>query len=192
MSKFRGVIFDMDGTLVEPLLDFSAIRAELNIPPGEGIIEAIERMSPRARRQSMEYLYEQEMEVAGRARLLPHAEDVLDAVKLAGLKSALLTRNMRGAMEMVLERFELSFDMAMCREDGPIKPEPAGILRACKTLAIEPRETACVGDFRYDITAANAAGAVSILLDRNGGLEFAHEADYVIGNLAELKGILEI
>ena len=49
MRRFEGVIFDMDGTLVEPLLDFEAIREELGIAPGEGIIEGIEAMDPPRR-----------------------------------------------------------------------------------------------------------------------------------------------
>ena len=42
MADFDGVIFDMDGTLVVSPLDFVAIRAELGIAPGNGILEEIQ------------------------------------------------------------------------------------------------------------------------------------------------------
>ena len=38
MADFDGVIFDMDGTLVVSPLDFVAIRAELGIAPGNGLL----------------------------------------------------------------------------------------------------------------------------------------------------------
>jgi phosphoglycolate phosphatase-like HAD superfamily hydrolase len=95
-------------------------------------------------------------------------------------------------METVLKKYPLPFDLTWSRENGPIKPQPDGILRACKTLGIAPERTCCVGDFDHDIFAANAAGAVSILLDGNHRCQAAEQADYVITHLEELTGILEI
>jgi len=187
-----GVIFDMDGTLVEPLLDFAALRAELRIADGQGILEALEARPQPQRQAAHAWLLAQEVAAARRADLLPGAADALAAVQAAGLKTALLTRNARAAMELVLARHSLAFDLAWSREDGPIKPEPDGVLRACRALAIAPARTVCVGDFRYDIQAANDAGSVSVLLDRGQGGAFAHEADYVIHGLAELPELLGI
>jgi HAD superfamily hydrolase (TIGR01509 family) len=192
-ERFDAVIFDMDGTLIEPLLDFAAIRAELGIPPDRGIVEAIAAMPPRRAAEANRRLLERECSAAREAELMPGAAEALQAVRDAGLKTALLTRNAREAMEIVLGRFEaLRFDLAWSREAGPIKPEPHGVLRACRELGAAPARTACVGDFRYDVLAANAAGAVSVLLARGRPPEFAREADYVIAGLEELKGILGI
>jgi len=183
----------MDGTLIEPLLDFSAIRAELEMPPGAGIIEAIEVMPPDRRRHADGLLLERELSAARRAKLMPNAGEIIQRVRKAGLKTAMLTRNAREAMELVLDRFPaLQFDLAWSREQGPIKPEPDGILRACRALGVEPAATACVGDFHYDIIAANAAGAVSILLAPGENPDFAEEADYVIRDLKDLIGLLGI
>lgn len=192
MPRFDGVIFDMDGTLIAPLLDFVAIRAELGIAPQDGIIEAIDAMPPPRRRQAAQRLLEHELSAARRAELLDGAAQTLEAIKSAGLKTALLTRNARAAMEIVIERFALEFDLALSREDGPIKPEPDGILRACKAMGIAPQRTVCVGDFHYDILAANAAGAFSVLLARAARPDFADQADYVIKELTELPALLGI
>jgi len=164
MPRFDGVIFDMDGTIIQPLLDFAAIRAELGVPAGKGILEALAEMPSDERREAHAKLAKRELAAAARAELMPGTIELLHAIARAGLKTALLTRNMREAMEIVLQRHGLWFDLTMSREDGPIKPEPDGIVRACGELSIAPDRTVCVGDFHYDIAAATAAGAVSVLL----------------------------
>ena len=191
-QRFQAVIFDMDGTIIESALDFAAIRAELGIPSGQGILEFIEAMPPQQADRSRRRLLEIELGATRQASLLPGAAETIGAVRQAGLKTALLTRNAQPAMQMVLERFCLAFDLAWSREDGPIKPQPTGILRACRQLRVEPAQTACVGDFHYDVLAANAAGAVSILLARHGRPAYADEARHVITSLNELPAILGI
>lgn len=189
---YQGVIFDMDGTLIEPLLDFARLRDELGIAAGMGIIEALDAMDPTDAAPRRKLLLAREMHAASKAALHPGAVETLDAIRDAGLKTALLTRNAAEAMAVVLERFDLKFDLAWSREDGPIKPEPDGILRACRQLDIAPARTACVGDFRYDMLAANAAGAVGIVLARSGKCDFADLARHVITELDQLPALLGI
>jgi len=193
MPGFEGVIFDMDGTLILSPLDFGKIRAELDIPTDRGTLEEIEAMPPHRRRTCEQRLLEMELEAASQARIAPGAAEALAAVRTAGLKTGLLTRNARPVMEMILDRFPvLRFDLTWSRENGPIKPEPDGILRACAALGIAPQRTACVGDYHYDIVAANAAGTTSILLAPDAPPDFAKDADFVITALGELPAVLGI
>jgi len=191
-GSFEGVIFDMDGTLIEPLLDFGAIRRDLGIAPDEGILEAIQALPPERSKQAAARLLGRELAAARSAALLPGTTQTLSAIRAAGLKTALLTRNAAEAMQIVLERFKLEFDLAWSREDGPIKPEPVGVLAACRTLGIQPARTVCVGDYHYDLVAANRAGAVSVLLVQGARPAFADEADFVIRALPELLELLGI
>jgi phosphoglycolate phosphatase len=184
------VIFDMDGTLTEDRLDFAAIRQDLDIPPDTGILEALAAMDPHRRSQAESKLLAHEMAAAAQAGLADGAQEVLGRIRRAGLAMALLTRNTRRAMEMVLGRFDLSFDLTMTREDGPIKPSPESVLAACRALGVAPGRTACVGDWVFDIQAANAAGCRSVLLARGRKLDFADQADYVIQGLKELIPLL--
>jgi len=187
------VIFDMDGTLIEPLIDFAALREELGIDPRDGILESIERMPADQGRAARAHLLGRELAAARQAQLLPGAVEVCRKIRQAGMKTALLTRNAREAVQIVLERFDrLRFDLTRSREYGPIKPGPDGVLRACEALEADPSRTACVGDFHYDITAANEAGAVSILLIHGSEPDYAEQADHRIHSLHELPGILGI
>ncbi|MBL7219467.1 MAG: HAD family hydrolase [Phycisphaerae bacterium] len=191
---FQLVIFDMDGTLIAQMLDFHAIRAKLSIPTGKGILEAIEAMAPSRRRAAEDWLVQTELQAAEKARLMPGAAETLASIRDASIKVALLTRNSSQSMRMVIEKFGLQFDLAWSREDGPIKPEPDSVLKACAQLGVGPGQTACVGDFQYDIVAANAAGAVSILItpDQRQKPQFADLADHVITKLSQLPALLGI
>lgn len=191
-GRFGAVIFDMDGTLVEQLIDFAAIRQELGVSPRNGIIEAIREMPPTEAENAHQLLLSREIDAAGRAKLIPGAKEIIERISRSGIKTALLTRNARQAMELVMSRFDLRFDLAWSRENGPIKPEPDGILRACRRLGVSPEKACCVGDFHYDIVAANAAGATSVLLVAEGRPDFATEADHVISELSQLAGILGV
>ena len=191
-NTFDAVVFDMDGTLIEPAIDFQAIRRDLGIEPAQGILETLNAMAPDERRGKYRLLMARELSAARRAKLVDGALDTLNAIRSAGLKTALLTRNARRAMEIVISKFALQFDLPWSRDQGVTKPQPQGILAACRQLGCEPGRTACVGDFRYDIEAANAAGAVSVLLARGARPDFADQARFVITSLPELLDILNI
>ena len=47
-TDYAGIIFDMDGTLVDSRLDFTLIRDELDCPEGIGVLEFIDTL-PRDR-----------------------------------------------------------------------------------------------------------------------------------------------
>lgn len=190
---FDALILDMDGTLIESTLDFDAIRAALGIAPGMGTLEAIERMAPDRREWAMAKLLEFELASVRAASLHEGAAELTADARRAGIATALLTRNAAEAMALVLARFpQLEFDVAWSREQGPIKPEPDGIVRACRRMGVEPARAMCVGDFRYDLVAANAAGAVSVLYAPGGAADFADLADHVVSRFDELRAILEI
>lgn len=190
---FDCVIFDMDGTLILSSLDFVAIRAELGISSDLGLIEAIKQMPPPQQAQAEAKLLEHELASANQATLMPGVIEVLDTCRAMGMKLALLTRNTRQAVKIVLERFDnLRFDLIRCREDGIIKPEPDGVFLACGILGVDPTRTICIGDFHFDIQAANAADATSVLLTTNPDCQaYAHEADFVIDKLEEFLKLLK-
>jgi hypothetical protein len=50
--RWRAIIFDMDGTLTRPLLDFAAIRADIALTADDPILETMARMAPDARQRA--------------------------------------------------------------------------------------------------------------------------------------------
>ena len=58
----RGVIFDMDGTLTVPVLDFVEMRTRLGLPLGTDILPAVLNMSSEERERAMSIIHEMEDE----------------------------------------------------------------------------------------------------------------------------------
>ena len=188
----QAVIFDMDGTLTRPALDFDRIRTEIGVD--EPILEAIARLSPADRVRAETILERHEAVAAAGSELQPGAAEVVAAIQAGGLPVVLMTRNSRRSVEALMERHDLTFDMVRTREDGPSKPSPEPILAICRVLDVDPQSAWTIGDYHYDILCGAAAGAVTVLL-LDAAAErpkWADEADHVIHELSQLLPLLGI
>lgn len=192
MPRTACVIFDMDGTLTRPFLNFDDIRADLGLPPGP-ILERLPALPPTRRDEIERALYRYEMQAAVHSELQPGAADIVRDIRDAGIRTALLTRSCRSAVDLLLLKFPLRFDALRTREDGPSKPSAEPILELCAQLGVAPAATWTVGDFHYDIIAGRDAGTTTVLL-LNGDERpiFADDADYTIFTLRALIPLLGI
>jgi HAD superfamily hydrolase (TIGR01549 family) len=187
----RGVIFDMDGTLTKPYLDFQALRRRLGLGDVD-LIEYLNSVPPAERARAERILEEFERDGVAHAELNDGAREILDYLLEHGIPTGLLTRNSRASVDAVCERFSLRFDAAFTRDDAPSKPSPEPVWKMARSWNADPGEVLVVGDFKWDMICAHNAGAWSVVLANGGGVpDWAGEADYVINSLAELVGIIE-
>jgi HAD superfamily hydrolase (TIGR01509 family) len=189
-APVRGVIFDLDGTLVVQELDFDAMRREIDLPPGTPLLEALERMDGSARAAAVAVLRRHEMAAAETARLTPGVGSFLELLAGRGIRRAVLSRNMREAVEKVLRRCGLTFDAVLAREDAPYKPSPEGIWRICDAWGLAPAEVLMVGDYLYDIQAGRSAGTRTALVTHGRDLPFAPLADVSFASFEDLPEAL--
>ncbi len=186
----QAVIFDMDGTLTLPAIDFDQIRAEIGIESGT-ILEALESMTPDQRARAHEIIAAHERVAARDTEMQDGVHDVLDFLQAAGIRIAIATRNSRPSVRTVLDKHQFQVDHIHAREDGPVKPSPRPVLDICEYFQIAPESSWMIGDYVYDIQSGNAAGATTVLLEADGPMpEAAEQADHVISNLRELITIL--
>lgn len=188
--KPQVVIFDMDGTLTRPYLDFAHINVEIGV---EGpILEALAEMTPTERARAEAVLERHEARAAAESELQPGAVEVLAAIREHGLPLVLMTRNSRVSVEAVQQRHGLTFDRVRTREDGPYKPSPEPILAICRELGVDPRGAWSIGDYHFDILCGHAAGATTVLLLESAAPRpaWADEADHVIYELGALLPLL--
>ncbi len=158
------VIFDMDGTLTLPAIDFHRLRAEIGIESGT-ILEALETMTDDERVRAHDIIEQHERVAARDSELQDGVHEVLEFLRAGGIRIAIATRNSRRSVRTVLDKHHIHVDHIHTREDGPVKPSPQPVLDICKCFQIAPESSWMVGDYVYDILSGNAAGATTVLFE---------------------------
>jgi HAD superfamily hydrolase (TIGR01509 family) len=189
----KAVIFDLDGTITQPYLDFGAIREEMGLDrDSEPILEAMQKMTPPQRRRAEAVLQSHERRAVAESQLNDGAKETLVALRQRGLPIGVLTRNCKSNVSAVAAKHGLHFDAVVGREDGPVKPDGFGVRHLCRAFSVEPAHTLVVGDYLFDLLCARAAGAIGVLLANHARAdEFAAHADFTIAGLAELLPLID-
>ena len=187
----EAVIFDLDGTITQPYFDFDVMREEIGLAKDSGpILESMEKMTAEQRNRAEQILRSHEEKAVMESRLNPGAKRTLSALRAAGIRIGVLTRNRRSNALAIAKKHNLKLDAVVDREDGPVKPDAFGVLRLCEQFSVKPQDTLVVGDYLFDLLCAKAAGAVAVLLaNHQHADEFAEHADFCIENIS---GILQI
>jgi len=182
----RGIIFDLDGTLVDSGLDFEAIRRDMGLPSGALILETLARTPAGDEKlQMLEVLRRHELQAAHRAVLYEGVAEFLEWIDSRQLPRGILTRNSRESTEIVLERLSLRFSCVLTREDAPPKPDPEGLLSICRQWQLPPSDVLFCGDYLFDLQAGGRAGMHTILYAPQTVPDFAPLADLVLRDFRE-------
>jgi HAD superfamily hydrolase (TIGR01509 family) len=185
----RAVLFDMDGTLTEPMLDFPRIKAEMGIGTGP-ILESLAQLDESRRTFAEAILLGHEKIAAEQSRLNVGCRELLDWLRSREIPMALITRNSRISAATVTARHGLCFDALITREDGPFKPDPYSLALACDRLGVKHDEAWMVGDGQYDVEAAIAAGIRAVWISHGKPRQFSAEPWLTVANLPELIELL--
>lgn len=186
------VIFDLDGTITRPCLDFDQIRRDIGDIDGP-ILEAMADMTDEQRAHANSVLLKHEQKAAEESELNPGAAELLDRLRSENRRIGLITRNCRQSVEHICAKHNLRFDAVSTREnDGPDKPDPFPFYYVCEKLNAQPHQALMVGDYLFDLLCGKNAGAQSVLVCTNKDYsDFLDQADFAIHNLTELHGIIE-
>lgn len=186
----RHWIFDMDGTLTLAVHDFDAIRAELGLPEGRPILEALAERRDGERAALTRRLDAIEERLAREARPQPGAEALLRALADRSAQLGILTRNSRENALLTLETAGLAAyflpEDVLGRDEAAPKPSPDGVLQLLARWRAEAGAAVMVGDYRYDLLCGRAAGTKTVYLDPSGRFDFSELADLRIRRLDEL------
>lgn len=119
-----------------------------------------------------------------RVDLLGGAADFVAELRGAGVPVALVSSSPRDWIEVVLDRFDLDFDLVAPAEefDGPGKPEPGLYEAAIRKLGGESDRAVAVEDSENGVLAAVRSGAYTIAVrdDHNVDTDLS-AADEVVG-----------
>lgn len=190
LPRVRGVVFDLDGTLVIQELNFEAIRREIGIPSGTPLLEALENMPENRKAFAWDVLGRHEQTAALAARLNPGVAPFLSWLETRAVRQGLLSRNSRAAVDVVLGRCGLHFDPVVTRDEAPYKPHPQGLWQICEAWRLAPAEVLMVGDYLYDLQAGQNAGVRTALVTHGRSWPFAHQADVAFPSFEEIPEML--
>jgi HAD superfamily hydrolase (TIGR01549 family) len=185
LRQIQSVLFDLDGTLTVPVIDFNALRRRLGLPDGTSLVQALSRLSTDRRDEGMAVIREAELEAAHKAKSNTGAIALLDALDVRGVKTAIITRNTVEAVDITLRKIGVQMNVVITREFGPIKPFPEPLFEAMRRLETTAHATLMVGDYLDDMEAGRAAGTLTCLV-MNGPGSPKYEADLHVRDLQEL------
>lgn len=177
---YKGVIFDLDGTLLNTLEDLAeagnyALEKQ-GLPVheiekykyfiGNGIPKLIERIMPQGSSQAQleqtHRLFSEYYEAHKCDKTAPYEgiTELIDNIRAKGIKTAVATNKAhKFAVEMVKNYFGDSFDMIIGQSDGrPKKPDPACVLEIQHSWSFAKNEILYVGDSGVDMLTAKNGG----------------------------------
>ena len=197
-QNIKAVLFDFDGTLTRPgCIDFAAMRRAINCPDDENIISFIESIPDEdERNRAWAAIDAIEDEAAAISSPNHGAESVLKELLERRLPLSILTRNTARAVDISFQRFDNvspdDFHLIITRDDPfPAKPEPHAVQHVLQTLQLESENLLVVGDYLYDIEAAQNAGCPAVFISNGEALpEWASIADHHITCLRELPDLI--
>jgi len=142
----RGIIFDMDGTITAPDLEFAKIKQAAGIGDVDMLDYLREATGPEHARVH-KLLMRFEAGGVASARLNRGARTLLRYLARRRIPTALLTRNSRKSVAGVCQKLNLQFDIIVTREDGPHKPAPEPIWHIAQQWKLPRRDLLMVGDY---------------------------------------------
>jgi HAD superfamily hydrolase (TIGR01509 family) len=218
--KFKAVLFDLDGTLVEfkfkvresrlAMIDWLARNGFdiVSLSPEtrtQRILDEVRLQSnsgkvsisfDSARRSLSDILDQFEFESLAAARPHPGSLHLLERLKDEQILAALVTNSGRQPVNSILRKFGFLpyLSIVITRDEmSSMKPDPEGILKAIDGLNVSKDEAIYVGDSVIDIQASRKAGVLSVALSQglySGQTLAEEEPDYLISNIEEVEHII--
>ena len=221
MNSIKGVIFDLDGTLIDSSEVYTQafnegmqafglepvsrekLAAFLNRGIGlqdillEAFPHAFEKEDVRQKCMNEIRMIYLKLEEEG-VPLIPYAKEVLSSLKMKGLKTGIVTgRATYGDVKWLeLRRLGIAqlIDAMVTGAEAERKPAPDSVIMCLEQLGLLAEESVFVGDSQADIIAAKRAGLRVIAMTTGVASQqtlAAEEPTMIIDNLTQLVATIQ-
>eukprot|EP00123_Amoebidium_parasiticum_P000718 comp115981_c0_seq1/m.48955 comp115981_c0_seq1/g.48955 ORF comp115981_c0_seq1/g.48955 comp115981_c0_seq1/m.48955 type:complete len:211 (-) comp115981_c0_seq1:72-704(-) len=193
LHRVRAVMFDMDGTLTLPCIDFAKMRRMAGVPEGMPILETVMTWPEPRRGAAMEAIRLVEKEAREGQELMDGTHDLLSYLRSKNIPRGILTRNDNDAVLHFVETLKMddAFTSIYTREFLPAKPDPAPLLHWAEEIQVPPAEILMVGDHDDDITCGLRAGSVTCLMEQHTNTHHRHVAHFNVSSPSQLLQLLQ-
>jgi 2-phosphoglycolate phosphatase, prokaryotic len=216
-ENIHGVLFDLDGTLLDSAPDLYAALvaqcAEEGVPPPPyaPVREVVSRGARAVLRCAFtdrgepaldvlmpRYLELYQQVMAQLTTAFEGIDYLLARIEAQGLRWGIVTNKAAFLTDELVSRIGWAgrASAVISGDTLPVKkPDPAPVLLACARAGLEPAQCLFVGDDRRDILAGNAAGLYTVAVSwgyLDGGDPHAWDADVVLDHPAELAALLRL
>ena len=177
-TAVRGVLFDMDGTLLDSLSDMhdavnhilaengwaARSREEIRAFVGNGARKLMERAIPetlapqRFETVLADYKDWYQAHNCVKTQPYPGISHVLAELEARGVKTAVVSNKPDATTKTLAARFFPGLPAFGQRDDVPPKPSPDLVFRALDTLGVAAADAVYVGDSEVDVATARNAG----------------------------------
>jgi phosphoglycolate phosphatase len=216
-ENIQGVLFDLDGTLLDSAPDlYAALKAQCEemqvaAPPYAMVREVVSRGSRAILRCAFadiddaalaalmpRYLELYQVMMAEHTRPFDGVDELLSSLESQGIRWGVVTNKPGFLTDDLLVRIGWAPRAAavVSGDTLPVKkPDPAPVLLACERAGLDPSRCLFVGDDRRDVLAGAAAGLYTVAVRwgyLDGGDPSEWDADLVVDHPSELTGRLKV
>ena len=177
---YRGVLWDMDGTVLDTLADLhaavnvslrhfslpeaslEAVRAGL----GNGAAHLVSEVAPEERRQEVLAFYKPYYDAHCNIQTRPYPGilPLMEALKGRGVRQAIISNKPHPAVKALAEAYFPGLLDSAVGESETVrrKPNPDAVLAAVKEMGLKLAECVYIGDTEVDLATARHAGMAGI------------------------------
>lgn len=209
--QIDAALFDLDGTLVETHIDFAALKSAMvdfasdrGIPAQDAarldalaIVDCVARHAAGAResvrREAFSIIEEIETQGCSQPQASPGAAQWAAALRGAGVRVGVVTRNCRRLSLQLLAKFDIAYDVLLSRDDVELtKPHPSHLLAALDLVGVAPERAVMVGDHWMDVRAGRAsrcAATIGVIGDRGPEWFDPEPPDFIVSSIAQAHSL---
>lgn len=200
-SKYKVIIFDWDGTLVDStarIIDSMQLASvKVGMPKltnyaiqqiiGLGLPEALKKLWPEIldeQLQQMRLLYSANFSIHSdvHADFFPQAHDFFEELQGLGYVLAVATGKTRKGLDEMLDGMNVRdiFAITRCADETTSKPDPHMLQEILAELELSSEQALMIGDTSFDLDMAKA-----INIDSVGMTHGAHESEVLVASGAK-------